>query len=137
LGHLCLAIAAHGKPRALRTDNAPVFHSEVFCRAVRWMGIRQQFTRPGCPWMNGRIERLFGTLKKMLKSLAFRDEQALGTLLARFCFAYNTLRPHSALNGATPDEAWHNINPYKTPFQNPVFIHFGIDEMSGICWRRR
>jgi hypothetical protein len=22
-------------------------------------------------------------------------------------------------------------------FQNPVFIHFGIDEMSGICWRRR
>jgi hypothetical protein len=73
----------------------------------------------------------------MLKSLPFRDEQALGTLLARFCFAYNTLRPHSALNGATPDEAWHNINPYKTPFQNPVFIHFGIDEMSGICWRRR
>jgi transposase InsO family protein len=79
LGHLCLAIAAHGKPRALRTDNAPVFHSEVFCRALRWMGIRQQFTKPGCPWMNGRIERLFGTLKKMLKSLAFRDEQALGT----------------------------------------------------------
>jgi transposase InsO family protein len=105
LGHLCLAIAAHGKPCALRTDNALVFHSEVFCRVLRWMGIRQQFTKPGCPWMNGRIERLFGTLKKMLKSLTFRDEQALDTLLARFCFAYNTLRPHSALNGATPDEA--------------------------------
>jgi transposase InsO family protein len=117
-------------------DNAPVFHAKVFCGALRWMGIRQQFTKPGCPWMNGRIERLFGTLKNVLKSISFRDERALGVLLARFCFAYNTLRPHSALNGRTPDEAWHNVDPYRTPFKNLVFIHFGIDEMSGICWRR-
>jgi hypothetical protein len=72
----------------------------------------------------------------VLKSLSFRDTQALGVLLARFRFAYNVLRPHSALDGRTPDEAWHNVDPYRTPFQNPVFIHFGIDEMSGICWRR-
>ena len=136
LGHLCLAIAAHGRPRSLRMDNAPVFHSKVFCRALRWMAIRQQFSKPGCPWMNGRIERLFGTLKKVLKSISFRDEQALGLLLARFCFAYNTLRPHSALDGRTPDEAWHDIDPRRMPFRNLVFIHLGMDEMSGVCWRR-
>jgi transposase InsO family protein len=107
-----------------------------FCRALRWMGIHQRFTKPGRPWMNGRIERLFGTLKKVLKSISFQDEQALTLVLARFCFAYNTLRPHSALNGRTPDEAWHGINPYGTPFRNPVFIHPGRDEMSGVCWRR-
>jgi hypothetical protein len=33
-------------------------------------------------------------------------------------------------------EAWYTINPYRTPFQNPVFIRFGMDEMSGIFWRR-
>lgn len=64
LGHLFLAMARHGKPRAVRTDNEAVFRSRRF----RWMlaaaGIRQQFTVPGCPWQNGRIERFFGTLKE-------------------------------------------------------------------------
>ncbi|MDR1889473.1 MAG: integrase core domain-containing protein, partial [Zoogloeaceae bacterium] len=70
------------------------------------MGIRQQFTRPGCQWMNGRIERLFGTLKAVLKSSPFTDRIHLDEILWKFLWFYNEIRPHSALHGATPDEAW-------------------------------
>lgn len=137
LGYLCLAIAAHGRPRFLRSDNAPVFHSRVFRRGARWMGIRQQFSKPGCPWMNGRIERLFGTLKAVLRPLVFENGQALDELLWKFRFAYDTLRPHSALGGATPDEAWKGIDPGRLPPKGIIWIHSGIDDELGGFYLRR
>ena len=43
-----------------------MFRSVAF-RITLWLaGIRHQLTVPGCPWQNGRIERLFGTLKAKL-----------------------------------------------------------------------
>ena len=60
LGHLFLAIGKYGKPRAIRTDNEACFTSRVFRVVLRLAGIRHQRSDPGCPWQNGRIERLFG-----------------------------------------------------------------------------
>lgn len=66
LGNLFLAIGKYGKPCMVRTDNEACFTSRLF-RTVLWLvGIRQQCSDPGCPWQNGRIERLFGTLKQKL-----------------------------------------------------------------------
>jgi transposase InsO family protein len=72
------AIEAHDfqKPEWLRTDNETVFTSRVFRFGLWWLGIRHQRTDKGCPWMNGRIERLFGTLKDKSKGLLF-DTDAL------------------------------------------------------------
>ena len=102
LGHLFLAIGRHGKPRSLRTDNDAVFKSRVFRTILRITGIRQQFTVPGCPWMNGRIERLFGTLKEKLDQVRINGEGPLLHLLPDFRFWYNHVRPHQNLNGLTP-----------------------------------
>ena len=38
---------------------------------IKQLGIRHQRTTPGCPWQNGRIERLFGTLKNKLDQLVY------------------------------------------------------------------
>lgn len=58
LGHLFLAIGKYGKPTAMRTDNESVFVSRLFRAVLRLAGIRHQRSDPGCPWQNGRIERL-------------------------------------------------------------------------------
>lgn len=42
LGHLCLAIGQHGKPRAVRTDNEAIFNSFVFTTFLKLAGIRKQ-----------------------------------------------------------------------------------------------
>lgn len=128
LGHLFLAIGRYGMPRALRTDNDAVFHSKVFRLGCALAGIRQQFTIPGCPWMNGRIERLFGTLKRNLDRIKVEERDALAHLLDGFRFWYNAVRPHQNLHGLTPDEAWHGKNPYA---KNPVSV-FGFDTWDGM-----
>ncbi len=64
----CLSevVRIHGKPKIIRTDNEAIFTSRMFRLGLKKLGIRHQRTDPGCPWQNGRIERLFGTLKEKL-----------------------------------------------------------------------
>ena len=96
------AIRRHGKPRAVRTDNEAVFASRTFCLALLLLGIGHQRTDPGCPWQNGRVERLFGTLKAKLDRLAVDSFEALNGALAEFRFYYNHVRSHQHLAGLTP-----------------------------------
>lgn len=51
-------------------------------------GIKQQFSQPGKPWQNGRIERFFGTLKHELRSFKIEkvtDLQQAATSVTWFC----------------------------------------------------
>lgn len=115
-GLLTIVIAAterFGRPRALRTDNDAVFKSAAFEAGLQRLGIKHQFSAPGCPWQNGRIERLFGTLKDRLDRLAVFDVQGLGQALTVFMDWYNEVRPHNHLNGLTPREAWEGVDPYR------------------------
>ncbi|MGH8630534.1 MAG: integrase core domain-containing protein [Burkholderiales bacterium] len=112
LGYLFLAVGRFGKPRALRTDNESMLRSFVFRLGLQLAGVRQQLTHPGCPWQNGRIERLFGTLKAKLDRLEIQGREALDVLLGEFRFWYNAARPHQHLPGLTPEEAWRGVDPY-------------------------
>lgn len=113
LGYLFLAIGRFGKPQAIRSDNERVFTGKVFRAVLRLVGIRQQFSDLGCPWQNGRIERLFGTLKSKLDHWRVLDHEQLQSALGQFHFWYNAVRPHQNLNGRTPLEAWQGIDPYR------------------------
>ena len=64
-------IITYGKPKIIRTDNEAIFTSRAFRLGLKQLGIRHQRTDPGCPWQNGRIERLFGTLKHKLDQLTY------------------------------------------------------------------
>ncbi|SFQ48130.1 Integrase core domain-containing protein, partial [Actinomadura madurae] len=98
--------AAHGISRIQRvlTDNARNYRvSAAFQQACTELGARQKFTRPRCPWTNGKAERLNRTLATewaYRRPYTSNDQrtQALGPWLEH----YNTARPHSALGGKPP-----------------------------------
>lgn len=113
LGYLFLAIGRYGKPQAIRSDNKRIFTGRVFRAGLKLAGIRQQLNKPGCPWQNGRIERLFGTLKSKLDLWRVWDGEQLHGALKQFHFWYNAVRPHQNLGGRTPLEAWRGIDPYR------------------------
>lgn len=110
---LLTAMALYGKPKAIRSDNGSVFVSKRFRKLLRLLGIRHQISKPGCPWMNGRIERLFGTLKAQLNQLVVANAHSLQMLLADFRFWYNEVRTHQHLQGRTPREVWDGVDTEK------------------------
>ena len=109
-------IRTHGKPKIIRTDNEAIFTSRAFRLGLKRLGIRHQRTDPGCPWQNGRIERLFGTLKQKLDQWQVAGIAQLNRDLDVFRYWYNHIRPHQNLGGRTPAEVWCGINPFvKSP----------------------
>lgn len=78
--------------------------------ALQLAGIKRQRINPGCPWHNGRIERLFGTFKPLLRQLSIPDVAALQKRLHEFATFYNHVRVHQGLGGLTPAEAWSGQN---------------------------
>ncbi len=99
------AAARHGKPKFIITDNGSQFHKK-FGKAVRRKRIRHVRSRVRAPYLNGRMERFFRTLKLwqrlILLALCVVNIQRR---LDSFAAWYNTCRPHSALGSRTPEEA--------------------------------
>lgn len=121
LAKLSEAIQQYGIPNAIRTDNEAVFHSPEFERGLPQLGIHcHQFTEKHKPWQNGRIERLFGTLKEKLDLMAVQDFADLEDAVKEFRFWYNRVRPHQHLHGLTPEEAWLGIDPWQTPYKRAL-----------------
>ena len=116
LQHLVDTFRRDGIPKAIRTDNETCFTSRTMRWALRLLGIRHQTTEPCCPWQNGRIERLFGTLKAKLDRIRIVDANDLRCKLIEFRAWYNHVRPHQHLDGRTPAEAWERRRKsYRTP----------------------
>lgn len=97
-----------GRPRFFRTDNEGFFASPLFTAALFVLGIRHQRIDPYSPWQNGRIERLFWTLKERL--FAWWEQAGVPDDvqpdLDTFRVWYDHVRPHQGLAGLTPAEAW-------------------------------
>jgi transposase InsO family protein len=62
LAQLCLVIAEHGRPRAIRTDNEAMFAGRAWKIMLKAFGIRHERIDVRCAWQNGRMERFIGTL---------------------------------------------------------------------------
>ena len=90
----------------IRTDNERCFTSPAFSQALKNLGIHHQTTELHCPWQNGRIERLFGTLKQQLNQIHIQSAEHLQSLLDEFKYGYNTIRLHQHLGYQTPHEVW-------------------------------
>ena len=96
----------YGIPTTIRSDNESMFVSAFWQGVMAALGICHRRSRHGCPWMNGYIERLFGTLKPLLRSIQAATSQALRQVLKEFSWFYNHLRVHRNLGGLTPMEVW-------------------------------
>lgn len=112
LGHLCFTIAEFGMPRAIRTDNESMFTSRLWTRSMRWLRIHHERIATRRPWQNGRVERLFGTIKPWLRMLLPAPALCAETqrMLDLAKLAYNEHRPHQALGGLTPMQVWSGMN---------------------------
>ncbi|MFZ5875157.1 MAG: integrase core domain-containing protein [Nitrospirota bacterium] len=62
----------------------------------------------------GHIERAWTALKQLLRMFDIKNEAELQATLELLRDTYNQHRPHQALSGHTPVEAWHILEKYKT-----------------------
>ena len=63
-GVLRAAIAAHGIPRTLYTDNGSCFADSSLARACAVLGAKLVHSQPGRPMGRGKIERVFETIQQ-------------------------------------------------------------------------
>ena len=139
LGYLCLAIGRYGKPSRIRTDNEIIFTSWVFTTFLKLVDIRHQRIKTCAPWQNGRIERLFGTLKPLLRQLVIPTKAALQSALEEFTLFYNHARPHQNLDGLTPAQKWNGLSKadiQQTPPKSAVLVQALDGLQVGYCTRR-
>ncbi len=101
------ALARFGRPEIFNTDQGSQFTSADFTDVLRGARVRISMDGRG-RWMdNVFIERLWRSLKYECVYLhAFETGSELRAGLTRWISYYNTRRPHSALGGHTPDEAY-------------------------------
>ncbi|MFF4362963.1 IS481 family transposase [Streptomyces sp. NPDC001604] len=98
--------AGHGIARIERvmTDNARNYRtSGAFRDACQALGAKQKFTRPHCPWTNGKVERFNRTLQaEWAYHQVFASNTERADALAPWLHFYNTGRRHTALGGQPP-----------------------------------
>jgi transposase InsO family protein len=110
------AIAEHGAPKYLRSDNGSEFIAKIVQQWLKANEIKTLYIEPGSPWQNGFVESFHGR---------FRDEclnrEQLWTLtearvvISDYRGEYNQLRPHSGLGYLSPARFAGRICPSPSP----------------------
>jgi putative transposase len=97
--------AERGLPKSIKTDNGSEFISKVMDKWAYERGVEFDFSRPGKPTDNARVESFNGRLRQECPNahwfLSLDDAKAK---IAAWRIDYNEARPHSALDLATPAE---------------------------------
>jgi transposase InsO family protein len=86
------------------TDNAMVYRRGTdWAQVCATWQLKRRFTKPGCPWTNGKAERFNRTLlTEWAYTRAWTSNASRRRGLDRFLHHYNTRRGHSALGGRPP-----------------------------------
>jgi transposase InsO family protein len=89
-------------PRYLTRDRDRSYGG-AFKRRLRSVGIRDRPIAPRCPWQNGHVERLIGSIRReCLDHLIIFNEAHLRHVLGAYKRYYNDVRTHLALGKDTP-----------------------------------
>jgi len=105
------SLSKYGPPEIFNTDQGSQFTSEEFTEVLKAAGVRISMDGKG-RWMdNIFIERLWRSLKYECVYLnAFETGSEARTGIGRWIDRYNTRRPHSSLDGFTPQEVHNRVN---------------------------
>jgi putative transposase len=104
------ALARYGTPEIFNTDQGSQFTSAEFLDVLKKRGIDISMDGKGAWRDNVFVERLWRSVKyEEIYLHAYETVSAARAGLARYIDFYNMRRPHSTLDGKTPDEfyfAW-------------------------------
>jgi transposase InsO family protein len=123
---LAEALARHGVPAQILTDNGKVFTGRfgrgpgpvMFDRICADNGIRHLLTAPYSPTTTGKVERLHKTMRAEFFNSAdgvFATVAELQDALDEWVTEYNTARPHQSCGGRPPAERFALADRSITP----------------------
>ena len=102
------ALEKYGTPDIFNTDQGSQFTSFAFTHVLRDNGIRISMDGRGRWLDNVFIERLWRSLKYENVYLnAYESGSEARTGIGRWISFYNQTRPHSSLDGTTPERCYH------------------------------
>ena len=103
------ALAGHGTPEIMNTDQGSQFTSVAFLTALQDAQIAISMDGKGAWRDNVVVERLWRTIKyEEVYLRAYRSVSEARSGLGRYLAFYNRSRPHSSLGGQTPDQVYFN-----------------------------
>ncbi len=103
------ALARHGSPEIFNTDQGSQFTSSEFIKVLAAREIKISMDGKGAWRDNVFVERLWRTIKyEEVYLRAYANVPEARAALGRYISFYNSRRPHSALDGRTPDQAYFN-----------------------------
>ena len=110
------AIAAHGSPEEILTDNGSQYITwrgkSQFTRELEKRGIRQIVASPRRPQTLGKIERFWGTMwRECLETAVFLDLADARQRIGLFIDHYNLQRPHQGIEGLVPADRFFHAAP--------------------------
>lgn len=98
-------IEEHGAPEEIISDNGTEFTSNIVLKWCHERGQKWEYIQPGKPYQNGNAESFNGKLRdECLNENWFTNLEEARRLIEKWREEYNGQRPHSALNGRTPNE---------------------------------
>jgi putative transposase len=108
------ALARHGKPDIFNTDQGSQFTGAVFTGALASNGIAISMDGKGAWRDNVFVERLWRSVKyEEVYLRAYDSVSEARASIGRYLDFYNSRRPHSSLDGITPDQAYFNPLPLR------------------------
>ena len=103
------ALARHGKPEIFNTDQGSQFTSTEFIKVLASREIKISMDGKGAWRDNVFVERLWRTIKyEEVYLRAYASVPEARASIGRYLGFYNSRRPHSSLDGKTPDQASFN-----------------------------
>jgi putative transposase len=98
-------VALRGKPKTIKVDNGSEFISRVMDHWAYEHGVELDFSRPGKPTDNAKVESFNGRFREeCLNAHWFLSLEDAKRKIEAWRQYYNEARPHSALGWATPAE---------------------------------
>jgi putative transposase len=108
------ALARHGKPDIFNTDQGSQFTGAAFTGALTDNGIAISMDGKGAWRDNVFVERLWRSVKyEEVYLRAYDGVSEARASIGRYLNFYNGRRPHSSLDGVTPDQAYFNSLPLR------------------------